>query len=172
MAAINSQDTRLGRLHTPLGEDKLVLLELSGTESVNELFEFRITALSEENDLIDLDDLLGQHCSVDIKTLDGGVRWFDGIITAGQHIGSDQGGSTDHRDIRPRQYFIQVQTELVDDAQFLPLLQGPLPIAVADKVLAEAAGAQRAGQGAADQAQAENRYRIPPIGHAQSTARG
>ena len=39
MHAIFKQDTRLGRLHTKLGKDKLVLLRFDGTDYINNLFE-------------------------------------------------------------------------------------------------------------------------------------
>ena len=36
------QDTRIGEFTTPLGKDVLVLVRFDGTESLSELFEYRI----------------------------------------------------------------------------------------------------------------------------------
>lgn len=75
-----SQDSRVGRLVTPLGKDALCLVEFSGSEGLSELFGFNILAVSENND-VDLDSLLGQACHVvaDEGTL--GKRYYHGILT-------------------------------------------------------------------------------------------
>ena len=54
-----SQDNRIGRLHTPLAKDDLVLLRLSGSDGVNELFDYRVEALGVRPDL-DFDALVGK----------------------------------------------------------------------------------------------------------------
>src|SRR5262249_40611785 len=55
---ITQQDRHLV-LETPLGEDKLVLTALSGSEHVNGLFEFHLEAMSPEQN-IDPKQLLGK----------------------------------------------------------------------------------------------------------------
>src|SRR5688572_26328594 len=52
--AMNSPLTQAGKsakLLTPFGKDVLVLTQFEGTEALGELFEFRIQALSEQEDL-------------------------------------------------------------------------------------------------------------------------
>jgi hypothetical protein len=46
MADTPTQDGRVGKLATPLGEDKLCLTRFEGTEAIGELFEDRIEAIS------------------------------------------------------------------------------------------------------------------------------
>ncbi len=64
----------------------LVLMGFSGTEAVNELFEFEVSALSGER-LANPVALLGQHAGVRIDTLAGGDRIFGGIVTSVRDLG-------------------------------------------------------------------------------------
>ena len=48
MAGQLSQSDRIAEFKTPLGKDVLVLINISGTEGLGELFEFQIDALSEQ----------------------------------------------------------------------------------------------------------------------------
>jgi type VI secretion system secreted protein VgrG len=87
-----SQDNRLGVLSTPLdldtrrGRDALVLVRFEGNEGLSELFEYRIEALSNlEN--IDFNKALGQQCTVTIETFGGQKRDFHGILVEAQRLG-------------------------------------------------------------------------------------
>ena len=80
------QVNRTAKLKTPLGEDELVLKSFSGTEGLGELFEFQVDALSEEKN-IDFDDVLGQPCTVTLKTYKGAERFFCGVLTQAQWAG-------------------------------------------------------------------------------------
>ncbi|WP_420857733.1 type VI secretion system Vgr family protein [Marivivens marinus] len=91
MSADFGQDTRLARLHTALGGDVLVLRRFGGVERLNGLFEFRVEALS-DNPEIDFDELLGTHATVEIKTIAGDPRFFDGIITTARWAGTGEQG--------------------------------------------------------------------------------
>ena len=79
------QDTRIGELKTPLGKDKLVLSRFDGTEGLGELFEYRIEALSLDED-INFDNAIGQNCSVTFKSY-GGERVFNGVLIEAQWLG-------------------------------------------------------------------------------------
>ena len=46
MASPYKQDRRPGELHTPLGENELVLRRLDAVEGISELFEYRVLAIS------------------------------------------------------------------------------------------------------------------------------
>ena len=81
-----NQANRMAKLKTPLGEDELVLKSFSGTEGLGELFEFQVDALSEEKN-IDFDDVLGQPCTVTLKTYKGAERFFCGVLTQAQWAG-------------------------------------------------------------------------------------
>ncbi len=81
-----TQVNRTAALKTPLGENVLVLKSFSGTEGLGELFEFQVDALSEEKS-IDFDDVLGQSCTVKLKTYKGTERFFCGVLTHAQWAG-------------------------------------------------------------------------------------
>lgn len=97
------QDTRIGELFTPLGADKLVLMEFSGTEAVSELFQFHVTALCEQepDQSLDFDAALGQTCSVRVTTAEHGERYFSGTLTEARRIGQVNGGVLYRLELRP-----------------------------------------------------------------------
>jgi len=80
-----TQDTRIGELRTPLGKDKLVLTRFDATEGLSELFEYRIEAISEEED-IPFDGAIGQNCSLTLKSY-GSERHFNGVLVEAQWLG-------------------------------------------------------------------------------------
>jgi len=81
-----SQDQRVGKLKTPLGDDKLVLSRFDGGESLSELFEFRIEAMSTESN-IDFNAVLGKSVTVILKTVDGKDRYFNGLLAEARWAG-------------------------------------------------------------------------------------
>src|SRR5215470_7005290 len=85
------QAKQAAALKTPLGDNVLVLKSFSGYEGLGETFEFQIEALSEKED-IDFDKALGQACSIRLKTYEQKERFFTGILTNAQWVGSAVGG--------------------------------------------------------------------------------
>ncbi len=81
-----SQDERVGKLTTPLGDDKLVLSRFDGGEALSEPFEFRIEALATEAN-IDFNAALGKSVTVDLKTADGKDRFFNGLLAEARWAG-------------------------------------------------------------------------------------
>lgn len=84
MASPHKQERRFGELHTPLGENKLVLRRFDGVEAVSELFEYRVEALSHKVEP-NFDRIIGRNCTLELKA--EGSRYFDGILTEAQLIG-------------------------------------------------------------------------------------
>jgi len=84
------QDTRRGRLSTVLGPDVLVLLGFSGTDRLNDLFEYHVEALSTDH-AVDFDSLLGTHATFTITTPHG-ERHYDGIIEQAESMGVEKDG--------------------------------------------------------------------------------
>src|SRR5579862_9816426 len=82
-----SQTHRPMAVSTPLGEDKLLLVGLSGSEGISTLFHFDIDAVAERGADIAFDKLLGQPIGVRLE-LPKGTRYFHGMC-----IGARQGGS-------------------------------------------------------------------------------
>jgi len=74
-----TQANRSMRVATPLGPDKLLLVEFSGTEAISELFQFHLTMLAENATKIEFDKLIGQPIGVEIEMPDNKKRHFNGI---------------------------------------------------------------------------------------------
>ncbi|MQQ10615.1 type VI secretion system tip protein VgrG [Epibacterium sp. SM1979] len=88
------QSDRHGSLTTQLGKDILVLNRFDGSEEMSGHFEWHVEAISQDPD-IDLNQLLGTHATVSVKTVHG-PRYFDGIATEARWGGtSEQGNSYD-----------------------------------------------------------------------------
>lgn len=68
---------------TPVGKDKLLLVGLSGSESISRLFRFQLDLKAENKNAKDIafDKLLGQKVSVQLLQADGKPRYFSGICS-------------------------------------------------------------------------------------------
>lgn len=93
------QTDRLGRLTTILGPDVLVLLRFDGADHLNDLFEFRVEALSADRNL-DFDALIGTHATVSIEGREG-TRHFDGYVTQARWAGIGENGHRYDLILRP-----------------------------------------------------------------------
>src|SRR5215213_7281682 len=80
------QGKRLASFRTPLGDDYFVITRFDGTEGLSELFEYRIEALC-ESDNVDLSQILGEMCSVKYTLRGDATRVFCGILTEAQYVG-------------------------------------------------------------------------------------
>jgi type VI secretion system secreted protein VgrG len=85
MSSDLTQDTRISSLQTPLGKDVLVLVQFEGREGLSELFEWRVEAISEQEN-INFDAALGRACAVVMKT-HGADRSFNGTLVEAQWLG-------------------------------------------------------------------------------------
>ena len=94
------QAGRLGKLHTSLGPDVLVLLRFNGTDQMNGLFNYQVEALSTQRD-IDFDALVGTHATVEIATHHGVPSYFDGVVTQAQWAGVGENGDKYNLTLRP-----------------------------------------------------------------------
>lgn len=81
MAPKLSQSSRPGSFKCVLGDDVLFLSRFEGSESLSELFEYRVDLVAEDKN-VDLDKLLGTVCTVAISSNHPGTkRFFSGLIT-------------------------------------------------------------------------------------------
>ena len=94
------QAGRLGKLHTSLGPDVLVLLRFNGTDHMNGLYNYQVEALSAQRG-IDFDALLGTHATVEIATHHGTPSFFDGVVTAVNWGGVGENGDKFNLTLRP-----------------------------------------------------------------------
>ncbi len=96
----NSQDTRIGRLFTPLEDSTLVILEFSGVESVNEINNFNVKVLCESGP-VDANRLLGERVVVELDTRLGTTKYFHQIVFSVRHIANVGGGDIYELELRP-----------------------------------------------------------------------
>jgi len=89
-----SQSTRIGKLHTPLGPDNLLLRRFGGVEALNEPFAFEVEAIAIKKN-IDFDQLLGKNITVEIETIDKDhpPRFFDGLLASAAWTGLKEGAN-------------------------------------------------------------------------------
>ena len=80
-----SQTDRSAKLFTPLGKDKLCLVDVTTQESLGRLFECDVLAVSEDRD-IDLDKLIGQPCHVELDRGVSGKRFVHGVLAKGDWL--------------------------------------------------------------------------------------
>lgn len=111
MADPLSQDDRALTITTPLGDDKVIAVSLTGREALSEPFEFRVDLVSEDQAL-NVDSILGKAVTVEIKLDDDYDRYFNGIVWR-----FSSGLVSDIEDAPLRHY----QAELVPWTQLLKL---------------------------------------------------
>jgi type VI secretion system secreted protein VgrG len=83
-----TQQGRLISLDTPLGEDKLLLTSLTGSEAISRLFSFRMNMLSDDP-AIDFTQIIGQSVTVSLIQSDDSKRFFNGIVSRFSSAGVD-----------------------------------------------------------------------------------
>lgn len=81
-----TQTARIGKLTTPLGDERLVLTRFDGHEGVSELFEFTIEAYSTDA-AIDFNPAIGTNCCLSVQSYGGPDRHFNGILVAAKWTG-------------------------------------------------------------------------------------
>ena len=94
-----SQTNYPASLKTPLDDNVLVLKSFSGNEALGQPFEFHVDALSEQEN-IDFDKVLGQACTIKLKTHEQKERFFCGILTEAQWVGTGIGGQQEYSHYR------------------------------------------------------------------------
>ena len=80
MAEKPTQKNRELAIETPLGEDALLLISVSGTEQLGRPFEYHLE-LASENHQIKATDIVGQNVTIRLDLLAGGTRYFNGHIS-------------------------------------------------------------------------------------------
>jgi type VI secretion system secreted protein VgrG len=90
MAEKPTQKNRELAIETPLGEDALLLVRMSGTEELGRLFEYNLE-LASENHQIKAEDIVGKKVTIRLDLGAGRTRYFNGhvnrfiqLTTAGQ----------------------------------------------------------------------------------------
>lgn len=107
-----TQDTRLLRLTTSLGADKLLVERIEGHEGLSEGFRFDITLLSTDAHLA-LDTLLGQPALLEILTQQSrtDLRPLHGHITAFARLSSEGGFARYRLTLEPWTAFLRLRRD-------------------------------------------------------------
>ena len=71
---------RVAAVGTPLGDDVLLLRQLSGTEELGRPFHYELEMVSEDNE-ISFDDIVGQNITVRFELPRGGTRFLNGYVS-------------------------------------------------------------------------------------------
>lgn len=97
-----TQDKRIARFRTPLGQDELALINFEATEAVSHPFEYRIEAVSTARTVLDFNEAIGKHCTISIRTVDGaGERIFDGMLAEAHWVETRREGHIYELVLRP-----------------------------------------------------------------------
>ncbi|HKT06815.1 MAG TPA: type VI secretion system tip protein VgrG [Gemmatimonadaceae bacterium] len=85
-----TQADRLLAVTTPLGEDKLLLAGLSGSEGISMPFRFDLSLMATPDTDVDPKQLIGQSVTVSIADATGGsARYINGVMSTLAQTGSD-----------------------------------------------------------------------------------
>ncbi|MBX3567728.1 MAG: type VI secretion system tip protein VgrG [Rhizobiaceae bacterium] len=101
MPSLYSQDQRIAKLTTPLGKDRLALISFEATETISRPFEYRIEAVSTDKQILGFDDAVGKHCTVTLRSIDGGERVFDGMLAETRWLETRREGNIYELVLRP-----------------------------------------------------------------------
>ena len=74
------QKNREAAIGTPLGEDVLLLVSMSGTEQLSRPFEFQLELASEEHQVKSC-DIIGQNVTIRLNLPKDEVRYFNGFVS-------------------------------------------------------------------------------------------
>ena len=98
-------------INTPLGPDKLLLLQMRGREEMGRLFEYELDLVAED-EAVDYTKLLGRDVAVRLNLADGSKRYFNGHISRLVQTGIDS------RD-QDNKFFYHYRTSMVPWLWFL-----------------------------------------------------
>ncbi|MDT8303024.1 MAG: type VI secretion system tip protein VgrG [Sedimentisphaerales bacterium] len=82
-----TQKNRELAIGTPLGEDVLLLIRMSGTEQLGRPFEYQLEMASEDHQ-IKAEDIIGQNVTIRFELSNGKTRYFNGYVSRFIHIPS------------------------------------------------------------------------------------
>ena len=74
-----TQQSRMAKVSSPLGDNALVMERLAGSESLGRLFHYELS-LASENSSLKLNALLGKPMGLAVQLADGSDRYFHGIV--------------------------------------------------------------------------------------------
>ncbi len=100
-----TQKNRRISITTPLGEDKLLLRSITGSEAISQPFQYHLELLSED-DAIDFKSIVGQRVTVKLLLADGSPRHFNGFISRFSQGARDGVLTSYHAEMVPWLWFL------------------------------------------------------------------
>lgn len=100
-----TQSNRILKVHTPLGEDVLLIRSMQGGEELGRLSKFSLDLVSRDHNL-DTDKLLGNTMTVEIEQQGGGSRFFHGYVERIDFLGIEEEYSSYQVSLRPWLWFL------------------------------------------------------------------
>ncbi len=105
-----TQDTRLFRFFSPLGENALLLQAFSGTESLSRLFQFKLALLATRDD-IEHDEIVGKPVMLRVQLASGRHRTWSGVISHFSKGSSLEGWTQYQAEMVPWFWFLTRNTD-------------------------------------------------------------
>jgi type VI secretion system secreted protein VgrG len=105
-----TQSERELSIHTPLGDNVLLLRSFSGQEYLSRLFSFELDLVS-ENSSIAYDDIVGQNVTVSVTLADGTDRYWNGWISRFVQMQRDKTASAYRATMIPWLWFLGQTTD-------------------------------------------------------------
>jgi type VI secretion system secreted protein VgrG len=100
-----TQKNRRISITTPLGEDKLLLRSITGSEAISQPFQYHLELLSED-DAIDFKCIVGQRVTVKLLLADASPRYFNGFISRFSQGARDGVLTSYHAEMVPWLWFL------------------------------------------------------------------
>ena len=100
-----TQSTRQAELITPLATDKLLFHQMVAYEGVSRLFDYDLTVLSEDENIV-LTALLGEQAHVELELPNDATRYFSGYVTRFSFLGFHGNFSKYAVKLRPWLWFL------------------------------------------------------------------
>ncbi|HEY6945456.1 MAG TPA: type VI secretion system tip protein TssI/VgrG [Candidatus Acidoferrum sp.] len=102
---IHTQEKRLLRLETPLGDDVLLLQTLSGHEGISQPFHLTLDLLSENHSIVHK-DIVGKQVTISVHHAGDDQRHWNGFVSRFACTGGDNRFSYYHAEIVPWLWFL------------------------------------------------------------------
>lgn len=110
MASSYTQDERVAGFVTPMGANDLVVASFKGEEGLSELFEYELEVVNTSKATLTFDEAIGKNCTLTMRTIDGGERHFDGILTEARWLSGTTEGSVYRLILRPWLWLLSKRT--------------------------------------------------------------
>lgn len=104
------QASRFLAVNTPLGEDKLILVSISGGEELSRPFTYHLEMISQE-DHLDPQQLIGHPVSIRMDQDDSSERYFHGLVRDFAHTGWGDKGTSFTATIVPQLWTLTQTTD-------------------------------------------------------------